>query len=37
MLLIFVGVQLVSMGLLGEMIVKNTARGIEQYSIREEL
>ncbi|TAE25394.1 MAG: glycosyltransferase [Candidatus Kapaibacterium sp.] len=36
MLLIIVGVQLVSMGLLGEMIVKNTARGIEQYSIREE-
>lgn len=37
MLLIIVGVQLVSMGLLGEMIVKNTARGIDQYSIREEM
>jgi hypothetical protein len=37
MLLIIVGVQLVSMGLLGEMIVKNFSRGIDQYSIREEV
>jgi glycosyltransferase involved in cell wall biosynthesis len=37
MLLIIVGVQLVSMGLLGEMIIKNTAANPEQYSIREEI
>jgi glycosyltransferase involved in cell wall biosynthesis len=37
MLLIIVGVQLVSMGLLGEMIVKNTAANPDQYSVREEL
>jgi glycosyltransferase involved in cell wall biosynthesis len=36
-LLIIVGVQLISMGLLGELIVKNSLRGTEQYLLREEL
>jgi glycosyltransferase involved in cell wall biosynthesis len=36
-LLIIVGVQLISMGLLGELIVKNSARSTEQYLIRNEL
>jgi hypothetical protein len=36
-LLIIVGVQLVSMGLIGELIVKNNARSIDQYLIREEV
>jgi hypothetical protein len=35
-LLIIVGVQLISMGLLGEMLVKNFSVGIAQYLIREE-
>ncbi len=36
-LLIIVGVQLISMGLLGELIVKNSSRGTDQYLIRAEL
>jgi glycosyltransferase involved in cell wall biosynthesis len=36
-LLIIVGVQLVSMGLIGELIVKNNARSSDQYLIREEI
>lgn len=36
-LFIIVGIQLVSMGLLGELMVKNFSRGTEQYLIREEL
>ncbi|MCS6808558.1 MAG: glycosyltransferase family 2 protein [Bacteroidota bacterium] len=36
MLLIIVGVQLISMGLLGELLVKNSATGRTQYRIREQ-
>jgi hypothetical protein len=36
-LLIIVGVQLISMGLLGEMLVKNSSSGTGQYLIREEM
>lgn len=36
-LLIIVGVQLISMGLLGEMLVKNSSAGTAQYLIREEI
>ncbi len=35
-LLIIVGVQLISMGLLGEMLVKNSSTGTAQYLIREQ-
>lgn len=35
-LLIIVGVQLISMGLLGEMLVKNSSAGTGQYLIREQ-
>jgi glycosyltransferase involved in cell wall biosynthesis len=36
-LFIIVGVQLISMGLLGELMVKNFSRGTDQYLIREEV
>jgi glycosyltransferase involved in cell wall biosynthesis len=36
-LFIIVGVQLISMGLLGELIVKNFSRSTDQYLIREEV
>ena len=36
-LLIIVGVQLISMGLLGEMLVKNSSTGTGQYLIREQI